>query len=338
MVEIKKNTIVDDYHGTKVIDPYRWLENPDSDETREWNNRMKKEYKEYFAQNHIKENLRKRLEELWNYPKYYVPIKIKGKLFYRKNDGLQEQSVLFCNEKDKELVIFDPNTLSPNGNIAMNYYAISKDGKYLAYALSKDGGDWEEIHIRDLSTGRDLPDKIQYVKSTSIAWLPDSSGFYYSGFSEKKNYHKVFFHEIGYSQETDKLIFEHPEDISLFFSPFISVDNKYLCLYAYLGSATENLFYYRPIDSNEKFFLLNEANAEYVYITNKDNIFYFKTNLDSPNGKIIAFDVKKPFKKYKEIIREQEDVIDFVIEINEKFVIGYLYNGYHQMKVFNSNR
>ncbi|WP_026908692.1 prolyl oligopeptidase family serine peptidase [Paucisalibacillus globulus] len=344
MITVKKDTIVEDYHGTKVSDSYRWLEDPSSSESKEWSNWMGEKCETYFSGIETKVEDKKRLEELWNFPKYFVPKKVKGNLYYQKNDGLQNQAILFHKDKENETVVLDPNTLSEDGTVAMTNFSFSKDGKYLAYATSTHGSDWQEVHVRDLTTGEDLEDHIQHVKFTSITWSPDSSGFFYSRFPEpgsvapedESNFNKVFFHKLGDSQAVDELVHEQPEDKELMFSTFLSDDEKYLVLYVSLGTATENRLYFRPINSNDSFTrLLDEADAEYLYVTNKDNIFYLKTDLNTPNGKIIAIDINNADpSNWKEVIPEQEDVIDFVIALNEKLIIGLLHDAHHQLKVF----
>ncbi|WP_236687118.1 prolyl oligopeptidase family serine peptidase [Ornithinibacillus californiensis] len=342
---MKKDNIVEDYHGTKVNDPYRWLENPTSAETLEWSNWMGEKCDTYFSEATTRDEDRKRLEELWNYPKYFVPKKIKGELYYQKNDGLQNQAVLFRKDADKEVVVLDPNKLSDDGTVAMTNYAFSKDGKYLAYATSTHGSDWQEIRILDLKNGADLEDHIQHVKFTSITWAPDSTGFFYSRFPEpgsvdpedESNFNKVFFHQIGDKQVDDQLIHEQPEDKELMFSSFISDDDKYLCLYVFLGTATENRFYLRPIDSNEPFTrLLDKGDAEYQYVTNSNSTFYFKTDLHAPNGKIVSIDINNfQDTNWTDIIPEQPDVIDHVVALNKKLVVAFLQDAHHQLKVFN---
>jgi prolyl oligopeptidase len=336
---------MDDYHGTKVSDPYRWLENPYSEHSINWSNWMGERCEAYFSKIAARDTDRKRLEELWNYPKNFVPKKVKDKLYFQKNDGLQNQAVLYRQDDDKEVVILDPNTLSEDGTVAMTNYSFSKDGKYLAYATSTHGSDWQEIHVQDLNTGKDLEDHIQHVKFTSITWAPDNTGFFYSRFpvpgsvepKDESNFNKVFFHKLGDPQANDTLIHEQPEDKELMFSSFISDDDQYLCLYVYLGTATENRFYIKALDKDEKFTrLLDKADAEYMYVTNKDNVFYFKTDLQTPNGKIIAVDITNPeSSNWKEIIPEQDDVMDFVMALQDKLVVGLLHDAHHQLKVFN---
>ncbi|MUK89418.1 prolyl oligopeptidase family serine peptidase [Ornithinibacillus sp. L9] len=344
MITFKKDNIIEDFHGTKVADPYRWLENPASKESIEWSNLMKEECDTYFSKTTSREVDKNRLEELWNFPKYFVPKKVKSKLYFQKNDGLQNQAILY-NEDDQ--VLIDPNQLSDDGTVAMTNFAFSNDGQFVAYATSTHGSDWQEIRIRKVDRGEDLDDQIQHVKFTNIAWSPDNSGFYYSKFPEpgsvakedESNFNKVYFHKLGTNQEEDILIHEQPEEKELMFSPTISEDEKYLCLYVMLGTATENRFYLKKLDSNgEMIHLLDDQDAEYIYVTNKDNIFYFKTDLDAPNGKIIAIDLDNPAREnWRDIVPEQTDVIDHVQYINDKLVIAFLHDAHHQLHVYSIN-
>ena len=348
MQTLKKDNIVDDFHGTRVADPYRWLEDPSSEETIEWGKSWGKHCDTYFSQARTKKADKQRLEELWNYPKYFVPKQVKNHLFYQKNSGLQDQAVLYMkNEGNDDVVVIDPNTLSEDGTVAMTNYAFSNDGSYVGYATSTHGSDWQELHVRDVQSGKDLKDHIQHVKFTSITWAPDHSGFYYSRFPEpgsvavedESNFNKVYFHKLGTAQSEDQLIYEQPEDKELMFSSMISDDEKYLCLHVYQGTASENRVYIKRLDSNEEFIrLLDDQDAGYNYITNEENIFYFQTDLDSPNGKIIAIDIDLPGKEnWQVIVPEQKDVIDAVKYINGKFIIALLHDAHHQLHVYHQN-
>jgi len=344
MLTIKKSDIVEDFHGTKVPDPYRWLEDPTSQDTIDWGKWMSEQSNAYFEQIPTRENDRERLTELFNYPKYFVPKKVKNRLFYQKNDGLQNQAVLYMKEGEKESVLIDPNTLSEDGTVAMTNYSFSKDGHYIAYATSTHGSDWQELHVIDINSGEKLADHIQYVKFTGIAWAPDTSGFYYSRFPEagsvskedESNYNKVYFHKLGTAQSDDQLIHEQPEDKELMFGAFVSDDEQYLCLHVSLGTATENRFYLKKLDSNDGFIrLLDKQDAEYSYITNIGTTFYFKTNLEAPNGRIITVDVANPNpENWTEVLPEQQDVIDGVKYVKDRFVVATLHDARHQLHVY----
>ncbi|SET00520.1 prolyl oligopeptidase Serine peptidase. MEROPS family S09A [Oceanobacillus limi] len=347
MINVKKDNIIENFHGTEVADPYRWLENPDSKESMEWSNWMKEQCDAYFSDTTTKEDDKKRLEELWNFPKFFVPQKVKDQIFYQRNDGLQNQAILYKQGDKEDTVLIDPNVLSDDGTVAMTNYKFSNDGRYMAYATSTHGSDWQEIRVRNVRTGQDMDDLIQYVKFTNIAWLPDHSGFFYSRFpkpgsvkpEDESNYNKVYLHKLGTDQSEDVLIHEQPEEKELMFSPVVSEDETYLCLYVLHGTATENRFYMRKLDSNGEFVrLLDNQDAEYSYITNKDNIFYFRTDLHTPNGKIIAIDANHPEKEnWREIVPEQSDLMDNVLYINDKFIVALLHDAHHQLHVYHMN-
>lgn len=344
MVLWRKDNIIEDFHGTKVTDPYRWLEDPDSEETQSFVNEMRKQCEMYFSQSETRNEDKKRLEELWNYPKVSVPRIVKGWRFYSKNSGLQNQPVLYVQVGEKEEVLLDPNRLSDDGTIALMNYSVSYDAEYIAYALSTHGSDWQEIRVRSVKTKQDEPDRIKFVKFTNIAWAPDNSGFYYSRFpdpavipkEDEGKHHKVYFHKLGTQQEDDQLIFERPNHKELTFSPMISHDEKYLILHVYHGTATENRVYVKPLATDEEMILLlDEQDAEYSYVTNNGPIFYFKTNLDAPNGKIIKIDIEKPEREHwEEVIPEAKDVLYSYLYLHGKFVIAYLKDAHCDLNVF----
>ncbi|MHC0036346.1 prolyl oligopeptidase family serine peptidase [Pseudoneobacillus sp. C159] len=347
-MEIKyRDEVIENFHGTEVADPYRWLEDPQSPEALEWVKGMQKEYETYFADTEqTKQQDRERLTELWNFPKFFVPKKVANRLFYQKNDGLQNQAVLYVKElnSDGEKVLIDPNLLSEDGTVALTNHAISSNAEYIAYATSQSGSDWQIIRVRKVETGEELADHIQWVKFTSIAWSPDHSGFYYNRFpqpgtvgaDEEGCYSKVYFHKIGTSQDDDILIHEQPEDKELMFAPFISTDEKYVGLNVFFGTAAENRVYVKPIDSEGPFIrLLDKQDAEYRFIANSGTTFYFKTTLYAPKSRIIAIDIEQPdSERWKEIVPEQQDVMDFVHYFNGQFVVSFLHNAHHQIHIY----
>ncbi|WML49037.1 prolyl oligopeptidase family serine peptidase [Neobacillus sp. PS3-34] len=344
---IKKDNIVEDFHGTMVVDPYRWLEDPNSKETIQWGKELGEKCEAYFKDTSTREEDKTRLTELWNYPKLFVPKRVKDKLFYQKNDGLQNQAVMYKKDGEEDTVLLDPNKLSDDGTVAMTNYAFSGDGRYLAYATSTHGSDWQEIYVREIESRRDLEDHIQFVKFTSIAWTPDYSGFFYSRFPEpgtvseedEGNYHKVYFHQLGTLQDQDTLIFEHPDNKELMFTTFVTNDDQYICLHVSHGTAAQNRFYLKKLGSTGEFTrLLDEQDAEYSYIHNEGTLFYFKTDLEAPRGRIIAIDIENPsHDNWKEIVGEQENVIDAVKFINGQFVIAYLADAFHQVHLYNED-
>jgi prolyl oligopeptidase len=350
-MEIKfQNDVIENFHGTEVADPYRWLEDPNSPESIQWGKGMQEQYETYFSDTKNTQQLDKqRLSELWNFPKFFVPKKVKNRLFYQKNDGLQNQAVLFTkeNNSNSEAVVIDPNLLSDDGTAALTNYAISRNAELIAYATSQSGSDWQIIRVRKVETGEELADYLQWVKFSSIAWSPDHIGFYYNRFpqpgtvgAEEEGCHsKVYFHKIGTSQDEDILVHEQPEDKELMFHPFVSNDQKYLGLHVSFGTAAENRVYIKPIDSTEPFVrLLDQQDAEYTYVTNIDSTFYFKTTLYAPKSRIIAIDLVQPDpENWKEIVPEQDDVMDFVHFINGQLVISFLHDAHHQVHFYHLN-
>jgi len=336
--------VVEDFHGVKVADPFRWLEDADSEMTIKWSEEQNNRCKDYLAQAPNREEDRKRLTELWDYPKYFVPTKVGEALYYQKNNGLQNQAVFYKLENGTETIVLDPNTFSEDGTIALTNYAFSKNGKYMAYSVSSSGSDWQTISIRNLTTLEDLEEKIQWVKFTSIAWLPDETGFYYSRFpepgtvpqDEESMYCKVYLHKLGTSQAEDELIFSHPTDNELTFYPVISKDEEFLILNVFRGTATENGIYMKKLYENgEVRFLLNDFDAFYHYVNNEGSTFYFQTNLNAPNGRIISIDINEDARSnWKEVVPEKAHVMDEVTCTNGKLVIAYLEHAHHKLYVY----
>ncbi|MCD8510173.1 MAG: prolyl oligopeptidase family serine peptidase [Bacillus sp. (in: Bacteria)] len=343
MNTIKKSDIIEDFHGTQVADPYRWLEDTTSEDSIQWGKEMALQCQNYFADTNGEED-RSRLTELWNYPKFFVPQKVKDQLFYQKNDGLQNQAVLYRKDGNEERVLIDPNTLSVDGTVAMTNYSFSGDGRYIAYATSTHGSDRQEIRVRVVASGEELGDHIQWVKFTSMAWSPDDSGFYYSRFPEpgtvseedEGKFNRVYFHRVGTAQEEDELIYDHPDSNEFLFHPTVSDDKKYLCLNVYFGTAAENRFYLKELGSSSEFNrLLDEQDAEYTYITNEGTTFYFLTNYEAPKGRIISIDLENADREnWKEILPQQDDVMDSVKFVNGQFVIAFLHDAHHQLHVY----
>ncbi|MBE4909950.1 S9 family peptidase [Bacillus luteolus] len=347
MLTVRKSDIVENFHGTSVADPYRWLEDTNSVDTAEWERAMGVECTEYFCQSSSRTTDKERLTELWNFPKYFVPKKIKGRLFYQENDGLQNQAVLMMKNNEGEKVVIDPNALSEDGTVAVTNYSFDSDGRYVAYATSANGSDWQQIQVRDIATGNDLTDLIKWVKFTSITWHPSGEGFFYSRFPEpgtvskedESNHHKVYFHKLGTEQSADFLIHDQPQDKELMFSTILSYDKEYLCLHVSYGTAAENRFYVKKLDSQEGFSrILDDQDAEYSYIFNEGKRFYFKTDLDASKGRVIVIDLDSPGREnWTEVIPEQENVIDHIKFVNERFIIGFLKDAHHVVQLFHEN-
>jgi len=343
----RMDEVVDDYFGTKVPDPYRWLEDPDSPETQAWVEKENQLTFDYLNSIPAREKIKARLTGLWNYPRYSLPRKKGERYFFFKNDGLQNQSVLYMQEtlESDPVVVIDPNKFSPDGTIALRNLAYTQDGTLIAYGISKSGSDWQEIKILNVDSGKEYEEVIEWCRYSGIAWRHDNEGFYYDRYpdsgtvaeEDRINFNKVYWHKLGTPQTEDKLIYERPEEKELGFSPFITEEGKYLLLYVWHGTDEKNRVYYREVESEDLFVrLLDKADASYTFVQNFDTIFYFRTDLDAPRGRVIAINIRNPEREnWKEIIPEQENVLDSVKVINHQFVTVYIQDAQHKMKLYN---
>jgi len=345
----RMDNVVDDYFGTKMPDPYRWLENPDSPETQAWVEAENKLTHTYIGAIPAREKIKARLTELMNFPRYSTPSKRGDRYFFSKNDGLQNQSVLYMQKTltGEPEVVLDPNKFSPDGTIALSLLAYSKDGTLLAYGISKSGSDWQEIKILNIDTKKEFPETIKWCKFTNVAWKNDSTGFFYNRYPEpgsvpeedQYSYNKVYFHKLGTSQAEDQLVYEDPEHKELSFTPFITEDGKYLVLYVELGTDPKNRVYYREVESQSPFIkLLDKADANYALVGNLDTLFYFRTDLDAPHGKIIQINIKNPDpKNWKEVIPQATEVLSDARMLDDQLVIVSMQDAHDKLKLYDFN-
>lgn len=346
--DAKRENVVDTLHGVAVADPYRWLENPDDSATVAWVTAENTITRAYLDSIPDRAKIQSRLTELWNYPKYSAPAKKGNNYFFSKNDGLQNQSVLYWQEgpEGEPKVLIDPNTLSADGTVALTLTTVSEDGSLLAYGLSGSGSDRQDVKIRQVKEGTDLNEIIKWCKFTSIAWLPDGSGFYYNRFPEpgtvkkedENRFNKVYFHKIGTQQSQDKLIYEEPSNPDRGFSPMVTEDGRYLLIYVWQGTDPRNRVYYFDLKAGTPITkLLDAGDATWSPVHNEGTTFYFFTNLDAPKGKLISIDISKPGSdNWKTIIPEQPEVLDFVTVVNRQFVAGYMKDAHHELKVYSA--
>ncbi|MFM9266142.1 prolyl oligopeptidase family protein [Tychonema sp. BBK16] len=297
----------DDYHGVPVSDPYRWLENPDSEETQAWVEAQNAVTFGYLKEIPAREKIKQRLTQLWDYEKYGIPFKEGERYFYYKNNGLQNQSILYTlTSLDSEpKVLIDPNTLSEDGTVALGSIAISEDGKLMAYGLSTSGSDWQEWKVRDVETGADLSDHLKWVKFSGASWTHDGKGFFYSRYDEPNEkskhedvnyYQKLFYHRLGTAQSEDVLIYHRPDQKEWGFSGGVTEDGKYLIISVWQGTETKNLIFYKDLTTPESAVveLISEFEAEYNLIDNEGSVFWFQTDLNAPLGRVIAIDINSP--------------------------------------------
>jgi prolyl oligopeptidase len=307
----RKSDVVEEIHGIKVPDPYRWLEDLDSEETRNWIEAQNKVTFEFLEKIPEREKVRTRLTQLWDYEKFGVPHREGNRYFFSKNDGLQNQSVLYTCDSllDVPRVLLDPNQLSADGTIALAGYSISDDGNLMAYGLSASGSDWMEWKVRDVANGKDLTDVLKWIKFSSAAWKKDGSGFFYSRYPEPANaeamdetlyFHKLYFHRLGTSQSDDELVYERPDEREWHFYPYVTEDGRYLIVTVSRGTAPRYAIYYRDLQiTNSKLIeLIGGFDAEYSFLGNQDHRFLFKTNLNAPRGRVVEIDLHNPDQNF----------------------------------------
>lgn len=331
---------VDDYHGTKVKDPYRWLEGDPRThaDVADWIKAQNDITFKYLHDIPQREAIIARLTELWDHEKFGSPFKAGGRYYFYKNDGLQNQSVLYVQETlDAEpAILIDPNTWSEDGTIALGSTAFSDDGRYVCYSVSEAGADWRTWRVMEIETRQVLPDELKWSKFSGASWTPDGRGFFYCRYPEPEPggsfqnlnlNQKVFYHRVGTPQSSDVLVHERPDNPEWGFSADVSEDGHYLVITAWKGTADRYQVYYK--DLREPFGMVRPIvttfDNEYSFLGNDGPLFYFRTDLNAPKKRIIALDIRDPQpEKAKELVPETDDVLDDVGLIGNMFVCGYL--------------
>ena len=338
---------VDDYFGVQVADPYRWLEDLDGEETAAWVAAQNSVAEPFLASLPGRAAIENRLLEIWDYERWSTPGKRGGRYFYSHNDGLQDQSVVYVAESmDQEgdgppgRGLLDPNTWSEDATVALAGMTPSRDGRYVAYAQSDGGSDWRKWKVRDVESGEDTGDLIDFIKFTSISWMPDNSGFFYSRYPPREDDPtkgdgskavSVYFHALGTNQSEDRLVFSQPEHPRR--NPYASVseDGEYLLVNLQEGYL-ENAVHYRRIDEPDSAIrpLLDQWDALYGYIVNIGSVFLFETNKDAPRNRIVAVDVEDEGTPgdptLHEVLPESEDTLSYVSAVGGKLILNYLHD------------
>lgn len=333
-----KSSQSDDYFGTIIADPYRWLENDTAKNTGEWVKEQNAVTTAYLSKIPFRDKLRQRLTELWNYPKYGAPEKEGAWFTFYKNDGLQNQAVLYVQKGLTGVidVLLDPNKLSADGTVALQATAFSKKQKYFAYAVSASGSDWQEIYVLDFVSKKLLADKLEYVKFTGISWAGDD-GFYYSGyarpkdektkFSAKTEYQKIYYHKIGTLQSADKLIYEDKEHALRYVGAHLTEDERFLVLGISEGTDGSEIKIKDLHDqANDKFITIVEGfKTNAGVVDNQGNKILLQTNSDAPNYKVVLLDPLHPSKEnWKVVIAEQQQPLEGVGTGGGKIFAQYL--------------
>jgi prolyl oligopeptidase len=329
----------DTYHGTVVPDPYRWLEDDvrESDDVAKWVEEQNKVTFAYLESLPERQAIEDRLTALWDYEKYSAPFKRGGRYYFSKNDGLQNQSVLYVQKTldDEPAVLIDPNEWSDDGTIALGGIAFSDDGQYAAYGVAEAGSDWYTWRVMEIETRRVLDDEINWVKYSGAEWAADSSGFYYGRFDEPQDgeafqsltyNQKVYFHKIGTRQSEDTLVYERPDEPEWGFGVDATEDGRYLVLTVWKGTDNRYRILYKDLESDGEFVdLIDTFEYDYSIVGSEGSRFFFVTSNDAPKKRLIAIDVTKPEPEHwTELIPEQDEPLRGVSLVGESFITQYL--------------
>ncbi len=348
-----RDTIVDDYFGTKVPAPYQWMEEQNSPKVESWVEAENKLTFAYLDKIPYRGRINKRITKLWNYEKAGVPSQREGKLFYSLNSGLQNQSPVYMENmvRGKAKLVLDPNKLSPNGSIALLEYDASPDGKYLCYGLSEGGADWEQFHVKDIATGKDFPDTVKWVKFSGIAWTKDNKGFFYSRFPEPKKGQvlmsqavgqMLYYHKIDTPQSEDKLFYSLKDYPGWYVGGSVTDDGHYMFIILNKGTESRNKVFYvdlkdpmHPDLSAPVKPLFEKDNAEYYPIGNVRKTIYLQTTLNAANRKIVSFNIDDPSpKNWKTIVPETKNVIENSLIVGGHVVVNYLVDAKSEVSIY----
>ena len=340
---------VDEFHGTKVADPYRWLEDDvrTSKDVADWVEAQNKVTFDFLTSIPQRATIQQRMTELWNYEKIGAPFKRGGRYYFFRNDGLQNQSVLFRQNTltSEPSILLDPNSWSADGTIALSGSAFSDDGRYVAYGVQDAGSDWNTWKIMEIESGKILDDELKWVKFSGAVWTPDSQGFFYArypqpeegaAFQSLNTNMKVYYHRVGSPQSSDVLVYERPDHPEWGFQLSVSEDGHYLIITVWVG--TDDRFRIVVKDLKEPyglpFELIDNFDHEYSFIDSDDQVLYFKTNVDAPLRRVIAIDLKHPAREnWKEVIPQTENALDSVGIVGNMFVCDYLKDAKTQVRL-----
>ena len=347
----RRDNTEDSYHGTKVTDPYRWLEDTESKETANWVEAQNKVTFDYLRNISTRQPIVDRLTSLWNYERFGRPFKRGDFYFYSHNNGLQNQSVLYVtNSLESEArVLLDPNQWSQEGTKALSSYAPSPNGKLMAYSISSAGSDWREWHVLNVETGERLDDHIQWSKFSSASWANDNSGFYYSRYDEPKEgeefsgtnyFQKLYFHKIGTSQSEDQLIYQRADQKEWGFGGYVTEDGNYLIISVWKGSDRKNQLFYKDLTKADAKVveLISGFDADYDFIGNARNRFWILTDLDAPQKRVVEIDLNEPSRNnWQTLIEEAEHRLESISNTGGHFIVQYLQDAQNRVYVFDED-
>jgi len=348
-----KGPVVEDYHGTKVPDPYRWMEDLDSPEVAAWIAAENRVTEPYLAALPHRKALNDRLTALWNYARVNIPFSEGGRLFYSRNSGLQRQAPVFMRTKvdAPPSLVIDPNVISEEGTVALQQYVPSPDATFLAYGLSEGGADWETIHVREIATGKDLSDDVRWMRFSGISWTKDAKGFYYARYPEPPkgkvleaalSGHALYYHRVGTPQSADLLVYERKDLPGWIINGAVTEDGRYLLVTMFEGSGNENRLYYsdlgNPKAPNVKarvMPVIEVDDAEYAPIGNQGPVLFLRSDKSAPNRKVIAVDLKHAAPSaWKTVVPEQPQALETAAVIGGRVVAQYLVDVQSRLRLF----
>jgi prolyl oligopeptidase len=348
-----RGDVVDDYFGTKVADPYRWMENLDSPEVGAWVAAQNAVTTAFLEQLPMRERFRRRITELWDYPRVSLPVREGGRYFYQKNSGLERQAPLYVRARldGPPSLVIDPNALWPDGSISLAQWSPSPDGRLLAYAVSEGGADWETIRLRDVDAGTDLTDEVRWVRFSNISWTADSKGFFYSRYPEPPKgktleaalaNHAMYYHRVGTPQSDDRLIYARQDLPSWFVWGGVTDEGRHLFVLLSKGADNNNRLYHadlkdpqRPAIGAPLRPLFEEDDAEFAPVGSVGRTVYLRTDQDAPNRKIVAIDVARPASQpWQTIVPERPEAIETAALISGRLVVQYLADVQSRLALF----
>lgn len=348
----RRSDHIDHYFGTAVADPYRWMEELESPELRTWIDAENTLTRDYLDALPTRKALRTRMEDLSDYERFSLPQRFGTRFFYTRNSGLQNQAVLYWTEglEGAPQVLFDPNTASSDGTVALAGLSISEDGQFAALALAEAGSDWKSIRVRNVATGVDLGDRIEWTKFSTPAWLHDSSGFFYSGYDAPpggdplkavNHFAKLYFHRMGQPQGEDTVVFERPDDAELFLHAGVSDDGRYLWIHQSRGTSPNNELAYLDLGESLRDVtapvhqLIDTADASYSPIGNVGTRVLIQTTLDAANGRVLALDLTRPARdEWQSVLAERSSKLESVSLVDRKLIADYLIDAHTAIEIF----
>ena len=355
--ETRRGSEVDDFFGTKVADPYRWLEDLDSKEVAAWVAAQNKTTFGYLESLPLREPFRRRITELWDYPKIGLPRREGGRYFYAKNSGLQRQAPVFVRDSltAAPTVVIDPNALWPDGSISLARWAPSPDAGLFAYAVSEGGADWQTIRVRDLTSGKDLADEVRWVRFSGLSWTKDAKGFFYSRYPEPPagkvleaslSGQALYYHRIGTAQSADLLIYDRKDNPAWFVGGAVTEDGRYLLVTISRGSDNNNRLYFADLGDAMKPDLsasvrpiIERDDAEFAPIGNRGPVIFVRSDLDAPNRKVLAIDLQHPSPAgWRTIVAEDaRQPLENVSLVGGRIVAHYLADVQSRLALFDLN-